>query len=113
MTTAAPPDSSVALRSTVPERVQAVVPRSTGPDVRRRIVAALHHDADVDARQVAVEISGGTATLTGTVRTWLERESAERAAASAPGITRVDNHLGVRWVDDPLSEHWAAGFSIE
>ena len=34
-------------------------------------------------------------TLTGTVRTWTQREAAERAAGSAPGITLVDNQITV------------------
>lgn len=29
----------------------------------------------------------------GSVGTWLQRESAERAAANAPGITQVDNRI--------------------
>jgi osmotically-inducible protein OsmY len=42
-----------------------------------------------------VSISGSTAVLTGTVTTWLQRESAERAAADAPGITQVENQIAV------------------
>jgi osmotically-inducible protein OsmY len=33
--------------------------------------------------------------LTGTVGTWMQREIAERAAASAPGVVRVENDLVV------------------
>lgn len=69
-------------------------------DVRHRIVKALHHDADVDARQVGVTVSGDTATLTGTVSTWLQRESAERAAADAPGIGEVINLIEVKPVEE-------------
>ncbi|HYU79683.1 MAG TPA: BON domain-containing protein [Vicinamibacterales bacterium] len=62
-------------------------------DVRHRIVEALHRNADVDARHIAVSVTGGVATLTGTVQTWVQRDSAEFAAASAPGISRVDNRV--------------------
>jgi len=31
--------------------------------------------------------------LKGTVRSWSQRDAAERAAGSAPGIRRVDNRL--------------------
>jgi osmotically-inducible protein OsmY len=64
-------------------------------DVRHRIVEALHRNANVDARHITVTVSGDQATLTGNVGTWLQRESAERAAADAPGIARVDNRIVV------------------
>jgi osmotically-inducible protein OsmY len=69
-------------------------------DVRRRIVTALHHHADLDARHISVVAQECTITLTGTVRTWRQRRAAERAAASAPGITRVDNQIIVV-LDEP------------
>jgi osmotically-inducible protein OsmY len=72
-----------------------VAPHDAVRDVRRRIVRALHENADVDARHITVTVSGGTATLTGVAETWLQRESAERAAASAPGISHVDNRIVV------------------
>jgi osmotically-inducible protein OsmY len=72
-----------------------VVPQAAVRDVQHRIVKALHRDADVDARQVTAAVSGETAILTGTVGTWLQRESAERAAANAPGIAHVDNQIVV------------------
>jgi osmotically-inducible protein OsmY len=44
-----------------------------------------------------VVVSGSTVTLTGTVRSWHERDSAERAAMHAPGITHVENLIAVEW----------------
>lgn len=72
-----------------------VAPQATVADVRRRIVQALHENADLDARQITATVSGDTVTLAGTVGTWLQRELAERAAASAPGIRRVVNAIVV------------------
>jgi osmotically-inducible protein OsmY len=72
-----------------------VVPQAVGRDVQRRIVKALHENADVDARHITAAVSGETAILTGTVGTWLQRESAERGAANAPGIAHVDNRIVV------------------
>lgn len=80
-----------------------VVPAPSADDIRPRIVHALHRDADVDARGLNVVISDGTVTLTGTVRSWHERESAERAAMHAPGITRVENLIAVEWPADTES----------
>ena len=72
-----------------------MAPRAVERDVRRRIVEALHRNADIDAHQIAVIVSGDVATLTGSVGTWSQREAAERAAANAPGIAHVDNLVGV------------------
>ena len=69
------------------------MPRAIEKDVRHRIVEALHHNANLDARQVTVKVVGETAELTGTVGTWLQRETAEHAAANAPGIGRVVNDI--------------------
>jgi osmotically-inducible protein OsmY len=72
-----------------------VAPRPMVKDVEHRIAEALHHHAGVDARRIVTTIDGSTATLTGQVGSWYERDAAERTAASAPGITRVDNQIGV------------------
>jgi osmotically-inducible protein OsmY len=79
-----------------------VVPDAALPDVRRRIVRALHRNADIDARHVDVTIHNGTATLTGTVGSWLQHQAAELAAANAPGIHAVDNRILVV----PSSRPW-------
>jgi len=78
-----------------------VVPITSTTDVRRHIVRALHRDADVDARGIEVTVSGRTVTLTGQVGSWHERESAERAAMHATGITQVDNRIQVVWPAAP------------
>ena len=70
-----------------------IKPRSGLRDVQRRIVRALHRNADLDARHISVAVAGDVATLRGTVGSWTQREAAERAAGSAPGITRVDNEI--------------------
>jgi osmotically-inducible protein OsmY len=72
-----------------------VLPRAGVRDIRKRIVHSLHRSADVNARQIEVKVEGDVATLTGTVGSWLQREAAERAAGSAPGITRVDNQVTI------------------
>ena len=71
-----------------------VSPKTTRRDVSRRIVQALHRNADLDARRIDVAIGDDDAVvLTGTVKSWSERDAAERAAGSAPGIRRVDNRI--------------------
>jgi osmotically-inducible protein OsmY len=68
-------------------------------DVRQRIAAALRRDADLDASRIAIGVEGTVATLVGSVATWQQRDTAERATASAPGITRVDNQIAVHPVE--------------
>jgi osmotically-inducible protein OsmY len=72
-----------------------VAPRSGQRDIQRRIVRALHHNADLDARRIRVSLEGDVVTLRGTVDSLMQREVAETAAGSAPGITRVDNQIVV------------------
>ena len=72
-----------------------VIPGTSADNVRARIVAALHRSADVDAGDMTVMVSNGVVTLRGSVKSWAQRLAAERAAASALGIIRVDNHLAV------------------
>ena len=72
-----------------------VTPHAVAHDVCDRIVQSLHQNADVDARYIDVTVAGDTATLTGTVGTWLQRGSAEHAAANTPGIGQVENRIVV------------------
>jgi osmotically-inducible protein OsmY len=72
-----------------------VAPATVVCDVRHRITAALHRTASIDARRITVDVTGEVVTLTGTVSSILERETAERAAANAPGIAAVENRLVV------------------
>jgi len=72
-----------------------IAPQAVERDVRHRIVEALHRNANLDSRNITVSVSGDTAVLTGLVGSWLQRESAERAAFDAPGIARVENKIAV------------------
>jgi osmotically-inducible protein OsmY len=42
-------------------------------------------------------VDGSAVILTGTVRSWAERDAAEREAWSAPGVTSVDNRILVSY----------------
>lgn len=73
-----------------------VKPRVPTPEaVRAHIEAALRRSASLDARWISVQTNDGAVVLRGTVRSWLEREDAERAAWSAPGVREVADELFV------------------
>lgn len=67
----------------------------TSRDVKDRIMAAFKRQADLDAGTVTVVTDGGTVRLGGKVRAWNERGIAERAAWSAPGVTKVEDNIVV------------------
>ncbi|MEA2911865.1 MAG: hypothetical protein QOJ15_3946 [Bradyrhizobium sp.] len=70
-------------------------PRAEPTEVKRKIQEALRRSAEVDANRIEVEARGGEVVLKGTVRSWIEREEAERAAWAAPGVTKVEDRIVV------------------
>jgi osmotically-inducible protein OsmY len=70
-----------------------VKPRVLPTDVERRIQSAFQRTASLDAKHVHVDTVGSRVVLRGQVRTWAEREDADRAAWSVPGVTEVENDL--------------------
>jgi len=71
-------------------------PRTVPTDVSNRIKDALARQAEREARGIEVSIAGSTTTLRGAVHSWAERNAAQGAAWSAPGISLVVNELRVQ-----------------
>jgi osmotically-inducible protein OsmY len=66
-------------------------------DLKQKIEEALVRSAQVDARSITVEVSNGSVTLKGTVKSLAEKAEAERQAWSAPGVIAVDNQVTVSY----------------
>src|SRR3979490_247498 len=72
-----------------------VKPKVQPSDRKRKIQEACKRSAEVDADRITIEANGSEVILKGTVRSWIEREEAERVAWSAPGITKVEDRIVV------------------
>jgi len=72
-----------------------VKPSVSKAEVKSAIEGALKRLAEVDANRIQVETEDGKVILSGTVRSWFEREEAERAAWAAPGVRAVEDHIAI------------------
>jgi len=70
-------------------------PSAEPTEIKSKIMEAFKRNAELDANSIQVEANGSEVILKGTVRSWVEREEAERVAWSAPGVTRVEDRIVV------------------
>ncbi len=70
-------------------------PHVRAGDVKSKIEAALKRSAEVDSKRVIIEMSDGSVTLRGQVRSWAEHDDALGAAWAAPGVMKVVDHLSI------------------
>jgi osmotically-inducible protein OsmY len=69
--------------------------RPSTAQVKSAIEDALKRSAELDANRISVEVEGDKVILKGTVRSWFEREEAEKAAWRATGVRSVDNRITI------------------
>ena len=72
-----------------------VKPRVSAGEVSTKIEEALLRLAGLDARRITVSATDSKVHLYGSVRSWFEREEAERAAWSSPGVAEVIDHISI------------------
>lgn len=62
-------------------------------DLKQKISAAFHRTATLDAEKIKLDISGNKVILRGTVRSWAEKNDAEKAVWAARGVSQIENNL--------------------
>ncbi len=72
-----------------------VRPRVDAADVQARLRAAFERNADIEAEGITVAVKEGRIVLGGKVKSWIEREEAERVAWSVPGVKAVEDHIAI------------------
>jgi osmotically-inducible protein OsmY len=72
-----------------------VKPRVVASELKQKIEKALLRSVETDAKGITVEVDGDAVILKGTVKSWAEREEAEREAWAAPGVASVDNRITI------------------
>jgi osmotically-inducible protein OsmY len=63
--------------------------------IKEKIQRALVRSAETEADRIIVQVDGGKVTLRGAVRSYAEKQDAERAARAAPGVISVDNRISL------------------
>jgi osmotically-inducible protein OsmY len=68
-------------------------------EVQRRVLEELRWDSDIDEATIEVGVDRGVVTLTGTVRSWPEREAVFESVSHALGVHTVINSMKVNPLD--------------
>jgi osmotically-inducible protein OsmY len=71
----------------------ALKPKIKPYDIQQKISSAFSRSAIIDSGKISVEIVGSKVVLRGNVRSFAEKEDAENAAWSAPGVSSVENRI--------------------
>jgi osmotically-inducible protein OsmY len=81
----------------VEDDVELIGPPPDAGDVQDDIKRAFKRNAKLDAKDLSVETSDHTVTVSGTVRSWAEHDEAIDAAWAAPGVRDVKDRIAVAY----------------
>ena len=71
--------------------------KTAAAEIEASIEKTFERTALLDSNKIKVKTSGNDVTLTGKVRTYAEKEEAERVAWTAPAVYSVNNETKVEW----------------
>jgi osmotically-inducible protein OsmY len=74
-----------------------IKPHVAAYEVREKIEKALNRTASFEAQNLSINTDGGKVTLGGKLDNWYERDLAETAAWSVPGVTHVQDKIALTW----------------
>lgn len=75
----------------------ALKPKVSVSAVKSDIEAALKRRAVADAHKISVDINGTDVTLSGTVHSWSERDTARNSAWGTPGVRSVVDKMAISY----------------
>jgi len=81
-----------------------IKPTISSSDIKQKINASLIRNATVDASKIIVDVVGSKITLNGRVRSYTEKEDAEKVAWASPGVSTVENKIEVALPDYEYAE---------
>lgn len=81
----------------VNNQITVAAPKIDTAQIKREIEEALERQTEREAKRIGVSVVDGVVTLTGTLRSWGEKNAIERAASYTPGVRRIQD----RTIVDP------------
>lgn len=72
-----------------------VKPKLLVSEIEQKISSAFQRNASIDAKKIQVDVEDNKVILTGTIRSFSEKDDAENAAWAAPGVLHVESRIKI------------------